>query len=355
MKKLHVNQLKTICFVILERMGVPEDEAEIVTDALLKANLRGVDSHGISCLIPYVNKVEKRTIIPGAPFTIVRETSSTALVDGGFGFGQVMAVKAMKLAIDKARSSGLGGIAVYNTNHVGMPAYYVMIAIENQMIGFATLNTSPLVAPWGGKIPLLGTNPIAIGIPSRQKFPLILDMATSAIAHLKVGLAAKKRERIPVGCAIDKNGEPTTDPVAVLEGGALLPFGGPKGYGIALMVDILSGALSGMACGKAVQSMYPLEGKSNSGQFYLAINIDDFTPLQDFKAKVDDLCSSIKSCPPAPGFSEVLIPGEIEYRTEQKRLHEGIPIDDETWQSIEALCNRFSIDLSSINSALALE
>ncbi|MFQ6080302.1 MAG: Ldh family oxidoreductase [Candidatus Bathyarchaeia archaeon] len=345
MKVLYADQLKPICLAILEAVRTPKDEAEVVADSLVKANLRGIDSHGVFRLVVYVNRVEHKTIIPGAPFTIIRETPSIALVSGGFGFGQVIGVKAMKLAVEKARKTGIGAVSVFDTNHFGMAAYYAMIALQNDMIGVVTCNTSPWVVPWGGRVPMLGTNPICVAIPSGQDIPIILDMATSAVARGKIERAAKEGKPIPEGWAVDQNGEPTTDPVAALKG-ALLPFGGPKGYGLSLVVDIISGALSGAACGKDVRSLYPEEEKSNLGQFYLAINVDAFIPVQDFKAKVNKVIHELKSRPSPAGYAEVLIPGEIEYRTEQKRLKEGIPLGHETWQILEKLCEKLKIDIS---------
>ena len=344
MKVLSENQLKRICIAILEAVGTPRDETEIVADSLVKANLRGIDSHGVFRLIAYVNRVKYKTIIPGAPFTITRETPSTALVSGGFGFGQVIGVRAMKLAVEKARKTGIGAISVFNTNHFGMATYYAMIALQNGMIGVVTCNTSPSVLPWGGRVPMLGTNPICVAIPSGQDIPIILDMATSAVARGKIESAAKEGKPIPEGWAVDENGEPTTDPIAALKG-ALLPFGGPKGYGLSFIVDIVSGALAGAACGKDVCSLYPEEQKCNAGHFFLAINVDSFIPIRDFKAAVDKVVLELRSSPPAPGYTSVLIPGEIEHRTEQKRLLEGIPLSKETWQRLKKLCEKFKVEL----------
>jgi LDH2 family malate/lactate/ureidoglycolate dehydrogenase len=346
MKVLYANQLKQICLDVLRAVKSPEDEAEVVADSLVKANLRGIDSHGVIRLINYVKRVENGTIVPGARFTIIREAASTALVDGCMGFGQVAGVRAMNLAIKKARATGIGAVSVRNTNHFGMAAYYAMIALKNDMIGLVTCNTSPHVTPWGGRKPLLGTNPICIAVPSGQDIPIILDMATSAVAIGKIQLAAKEGKTLPEGWAVDKNGKPTTDPVAALKG-ALLPFGGAKGYGLAFMVDVISGALAGMACGKDVCSLLPEESKSSMGQFHLALNIDSFISISEFKARVNKLVHELKSCPPAPGYSEVLIPGEIEYRTEQKRLADGIPLDDETWQVLKRLCGKLGININA--------
>lgn len=346
MKVFGADQLKRFCTAILEAVGAPRGEAEIVADSLVKANLRGVDSHGVFRLPIYINRVEHKTIIPGAPFTIVREATSTALVDGGSGFGQVVGVRAMKLAVEKARVTGIGAVSVFNTNHFGMAAYYAMIALQNDMIGVVTSNTSPWVVPWGGRVPMLGTNPLCVAIPSGQDIPIILDMATSAVARGKIERAAKEGRPIPEGWAVNENGEPTTDPVAALKG-ALLPFGGPKGYGVSFVLDMISGALAGAACGKDVNSLFPEERRCNVGQFFLAINVDAFIPVREFKATVDKAIRELKSCPPAPGYAEVLIPGEIEYRTEQKRLREGIPLSGEVRRSLKGLCERLKVNVGA--------
>ena len=334
MKILSASQLKGMCINALRNAGAPEDEAEIVSDSLVKANLRGIDSHGVIRLPTYLNRIGHKTIIPGAPFSVVRESASSALVDGGSGFGQVIAVKAMKLAIEKAKRNGVGAVSVFNTNHFGMAAYYALMAIKNDMISIITSNAGPFVAPWGGRAPMLGTNPICVGIPSGQDFPIILDMATSAAARSRIEKIAKEGGSIPEGWAVDEEGRPTTDPKAALRG-TLLPFGGVKGYCLSFIIDILSGALAGAACGRHVVSLYPEDEKCSVGQFFLAINVDAFIPIENFKSRVDEAVREIKSCPTAPGHSEILIPGEMEYRTEQKRLREGIPIGDEVWREIE--------------------
>ena len=344
MKVLGANQLKRISILILKAVGTQENEAEIVADSLVEANLRGVDSHGVFRLPVYVNRIKHKTIIPGAPFTVVRETPSTALVNGGSGFGQVIGVKSMQLALDKARVTGIGTVSVFDTNHFGMAAYYAMIALQNDMIGIITSNTSPYVVPWGGRVPMLGTNPLCVATPSEQNIPIILDMATSATARGRIERAAKEGKPIPKGWAVNENGVPTTDSVAALKG-ALLPFGGPKGYGLCFILDVISGALAGAECGKAVHSLYPEEYKCNVGQFFLAINVDSFIPIRNFKVAVDKVVRELKSCPPASGYAEVLIPGEIEYRTKQKRLLEGIPLSSEAWQSLKKLCKELKVEI----------
>jgi LDH2 family malate/lactate/ureidoglycolate dehydrogenase len=344
MKLVSADQLKQICAKILRSVGASDEEAIIVAHSLVKANLRGVDSHGVIRLKVYVDRVKYKTIIPGAPYKVVRETPSTALVDGGFGFGQVIAVKAMKTAIKKAKKTGVGGVGVFNTNHFGMLAYYALIALQEDMISLITTNGSPYVVPWGGRVPMLGTNPICIGIPSGQEIPIILDMATSAAARGKIEKAAKEGTKIPADWAVDEEGRPTIDPIAALKG-ALLPFGGPKGYGLSFVIDVLSGCLTGAAFGKDVVSLYPENERSSLGHFLLVINPDAFIPINEFKASVAKAVQEIKACPTAPGVPEVLVPGEIEYRTEQKRLKEGVPISEETWRMIEDLCKEAGVKI----------
>ncbi|MCS7125025.1 MAG: Ldh family oxidoreductase [Candidatus Bathyarchaeota archaeon] len=344
MKTISAEQLKHVCVEILKSVGANNEEADIVADSLVKANLRGVDSHGVIRLEVYVNRVKYKTIIPGAPIKIVRETSSTALVDGSHGFGQVIAVKAMKIAIEKAKKTGVGAVGVFNTNHFGMLAYYALIALQEDMISLITTNGSPFVVPWGGRVPMLGTNPICIGIPSNQEIPIILDMATSAAARGKIEKAAKEGAKIPADWAVDEEGKPTTDPVAALKG-ALLPFGGPKGYGLSFIIDILSGCLTGAAFGQHVISLYPEDKNGTLGHFILAINPETFIGVKEFKTAVAKAVQEIKACPTAPNVPEVLVPGEIEYRTEQKRLKEGIPMGSETWRIIEKLCKETGVKI----------
>jgi LDH2 family malate/lactate/ureidoglycolate dehydrogenase len=344
MKVFSASQLKRICIAVLEALGTPENEAEIVADSLVKANLRGVDSHGVFRLPVYVNRVKHKTIVLGAPFKIVRDAPSTALVSGRSGFGQVVGVKAMKLAVEKARETGIGAVSAFDTNHFGMTAYYALIALQSDFIGVVTSNTSPYVVPWGGRVPMLGTNPLCVAIPSGQDIPIILDMATSAVARGKIERAAREGKPIPEGWAVNVDGEPTTDPVAALKG-ALLPFGGPKGYCLSFILDIISGALADAACGEDVNSLYPEECKCNVGQFFLAINVDAFIPIGDFKARVAKVVRELKSCPTAPSYAEVLIPGESEYRIEQKRLSEGIPLSNEAWQSLKKLCKELKVEI----------
>ena len=336
------DELKRLCISALQKVGVPQGEAEVVSDNLIKANLRGVDSHGIFFLPRLVTKVLNGTIKPEAEIRVLNETPSTALIDGRHGFGQVVAVKAMNMAIEKAKAYSVGAVSARNTNHFGMAAYYAMLTLNYDMVGLVLCNAGPCVAPFGGKTPILGTNPLCFAIPSGKERPIVLDMSTSAASRAKILLGLQKGEKIPEGWAINEGGHPTIDPSAALRG-ALLPLGGAKGYGLALVVDVLAGALADAACGTDVRAMTFLEEESNMGQFYMAINVNSFIPITRFKEKVDKLIKNVKASPPAPGFKEIQLPGEREFREEEKRLREGIPISDEVWRSVKALMDKLGI------------
>ncbi|MFQ6075140.1 MAG: Ldh family oxidoreductase [Candidatus Bathyarchaeia archaeon] len=320
---------------ILGRFGVGDDEASIVADALVEANLRGVESHGVRLLPVYVNRIKHGTLRPGLEPKVVSEAPSTALLDGGFGFGQTIGVKAMEMAVRKAHETGVGVVGVKNINHFGMAAYYALQAIKQGVIGMAFCNTKPHVVAWGGRMPVLGTNPICVGVPAGEEMPIVLDMATSAAAWGRVRMARDRGEEIPRGWAVDERGRVTTDPAEAMEGG-LLPFGGYKGYGLALLVDILSGVLTGAESGPGVISLWDEEEFPTLGQLFVAL---DFNRMgaEGFRGKVDALIRAVKGSPPAEGVEEILMSGEREFKVRERRLREGIPIDEGTWKALKEL------------------
>jgi uncharacterized oxidoreductase len=287
----------------------------------------------------YLDQVKKGTMKFGVDVETVRETPSTALLNGNWGFGQVIGVRAMELAIEKARSHTISLVGVFNCNHIGMVAHYPMMALEHDMIGVALCNSSPEVTPFGGRMRKLGTNPIAVAIPANKEKPIVLDMATSVVAAGKIRARHAKGEKTPEGWIIDNDGQPTVDPAVFMSlKGMLLPVGGYKGYGLSLIVDVLGGALTGTGCSST-------EFKRGNGVIMYAINIESFTPVATFKERVDSLIRSIKSTPTAPGFSEILIPGEPEFRTMEERLKRGIEVDDTTWQALKSLGKELGIDI----------
>lgn len=322
---------------ILRAAAVSEEETEIVRRHMIGANLVGHDSHGVILLPTYMDRIKRGHIVPGAKFEIVREGPTTARINGNWGFGQVVSERAMQMAIDKAKTYEVAAVTVFHQSHVGRVGDYPLMAARAGMIGLMTADsgkTSKAVAPFGGRVARLGTNPICIALPSDLPGPVFIDMATSAVAAGKLSVARNRKEAIPYGWIVDKDGKPTTDPLAYYAGGAILPVGGDqghKGYGLSFMVEVLSGILTGLGFG------IDPKGPHNDGVFMAAFAVEAFRPIQEFKREIAEFVAYIKDTPPAEGFSEVLYPGEIEYRTEQRRRREGIPIEDETWRQLTAL------------------
>jgi LDH2 family malate/lactate/ureidoglycolate dehydrogenase len=324
------------CFV---RYGVPKVDADLIADHLVLANLRGVDSHGV-IRIPYYGEGIKRGYVkPTSEFRIVKDGVAVAVVDGGNGLGIPIATRATDLAISKCRSVGLAAIGVRNLGHVGMLAYYTLRAVKNNLIGLATVNAPARVAPWGGGEAVFGTNPISIAFPTSSK-PIVIDMATSAIAAFKIRLAALKGEKIPEGIALTKDGRPTTDPKEAYEG-ILLPFGGYKGYAISLAIEVLSAILSG-----GTLSKYVINHPSTQGGFFmLVIDPTAFRDYSDYLRDIDSLVRILKNCKPAQGSNEVLLPGEPEDRNYEERLRNGIPIDLSTWKLLTDVAKELGVEL----------
>ena len=339
------NQLVRIGTKIFLAAGASPEEAKTVSEFLVKANLVGHDSHGIIRVIQYVKAIEDGVIKPGAKIEVIKETDSLAIINGNWGFGQVVAKKAMEKAIEKAGKNDVSIVCVFNCNHVGRLADYTLMASEKNMIGLAMVNSIKSVAPFGGKERILSTGPISFAFPTNMEFPFVIDIATSVVAEGKLRFMLHKGEKIPLGWIINKDGNPSNDPRDFYEGGALLPLGGDiaghKGFGLGLAVDILCGILAGSGCAY-------METKKGNGVFFEVINIDKFVPVEEFKEKVTELLKVIKSSKPRPGFREVIIPGEPEYLTEKIRLREGIQVPERTWREIKNIAKRLGLDEKSL-------
>lgn len=319
-------ELKSFAAKILHKAGAPREHADLVSDSLVRADLRGISSHGISRLPIYAKRLAVGVVNSKPNIRIIKELAGTVLLDGDNGMGTVVAAEAMRLCIKKAKQAGIGFSAVRRANHFGIAAYYTLQAVNEGMIGIAISNAPPSIAAWGGVDPKLGTNPMSIAIPAGTHPPLVLDMATSVVARGKIILAAKQGLPIPEGWALTKDGLPTTDADAAMEGTSL-PFGGPKGYGIGLANDILSGVLSGAFYGSLLNSLWDnFEEPQNVGFFMGAINIAAFADPIEFGQKLDAYFDEIKSGRKAPGTKEILIPGEIELRAEERFSKEGVAI-----------------------------
>ena len=336
--RVSADQAQDFCVACFEKYGVPKEDAENIADNLVLANLRGVDSHGIIRIPYYIEGIRRGFVKRSSDIQAVEESSSMTLLDGGNGLGIPVATKATERAIEKAKSTGVGVVGVRNLGHVGMLAYYLKKAVASGFIGFACVNAPAVVIPWGGRENMFGTNPLGIGFPMDEGKAIILDMATSGIARFKITVAARRGKEIPAGVALDKEGKPTTDAGEALDG-FLLPFGGYKGYGLVMAVEVLSSVLLG-----ALQSKYIERHPSTQGGFFITvIDIRRFRDYEEYREDILRLIDNVKSCPLAEGFTEVLIPGELEDREAAKRKRDGIPIEDTTWKELIKLAEELDI------------
>ncbi len=319
----------------MKKFGIPEEDAKIVADVLITADIRGTDSHGLIRLNTYYgNRLSKKMINPLTPIKIVSETDTTMLVDGGNGLGQVVSYKVMQKCIEKAKKSNVARATVRHSNHYGIAGYYSMMALKHDMIGISLTNSQPLVAPTYGKTPVLGTNPISFAAPSHKKYPYILDMATSTVPIGRIKVYEKKNEKIPLGWGIDDDGNMTDDPKKVKSGGpgALMPLGGTdimrgyKGYGLALMVDILCGTLSGGSNLTDIGFPHDYSKESNISHFFAAIKIDAFRPVVDFKKQLDYVVDTLKNSPKVESHDRIYIAGEKEFENAEYNEKHGVPI-----------------------------
>lgn len=339
-------KLQEFCKQVFMKAGVPEKIAAIVAESLVQADLRGVDSHGVVRTSIYLKRIEKKMIDPFAQVKVEAESGGMALVNGNNNFGAFVGVEATKLAIDKAKHSGAFFVGVKGSNHFGTGAYYALKAIEQKMILLVMSNASQTMPPTGGVRPFLGTNPLAVGVPCGKAVPFVFDMATSVVARGKIIMAAQKGQNIPLGWAIDKHGNPTTDAHAALEG-AVLPVGGAKGYGISMLIDILAGVLTGAGFGKYVNNMYEnWQEPQNVGHVFIAVDISHFMPLERFEARMEQYIRDIKEEPKAPGVEEIYIPGEIEHRHTLELKKNGITLPVKLAEELDAIGRSYGVDLA---------
>jgi ureidoglycolate dehydrogenase (NAD+) len=327
--------LAGFCRQVLLQAGLGEEDAATVADSLVAADLRGVATHGVMRLPIYVERL-RRGLIAARPAIRVRRTGpATATLDGGNGPGQVVALRAMEEAVAIAEEAGVGLVAVHGSNHFGAAGWFALHAAERGMIGLALTHAEADAVPFGGRRAALGTNPLAVAVPRADGPPVLLDMATSAVAMGRVMVARRQGQPIPDGWAVDADGQPTTDP---RKAKAVVPLAGPKGYGLAFVVEVLAGLLSGSRTGTEVRRMYDdFEQPQGIGHLLGAIDPARFLAPEDFTGGVERLAGQLKATPPAAGFDEVLLPGEPEERTRQRHRRDGIPIPDELARELAAL------------------
>ena len=320
---------------ILSAAGLPGPDADVVAAALVDANLRGIDSHGVTRIPIYVDRLRRGLVNPDPDVRVIRDSGAALLVDGDNGMGAVVTTRAMGRALERLPDVGSVSVAVRNSNHYSSGAYYVTPALDRGAVAFLYANAPSTTAAWGGVRRFLGTNPYTFAAPTGRHGAFVLDMATSVVARGKILLAAQRGESIPEGWAVDAAGQPTTDAQAALEG-AVLPFGGPKGYGIAMMIEVLAGVMSGANIGPGVGDLYEdLEQPQGVGSFLHLIDVAAFLPLDQFLARIDAFIDDIKATGSPENDQEVLMPGEIESRTAAARARDGVPLSPDVVEALE--------------------
>ncbi|MFO0944522.1 MAG: Ldh family oxidoreductase [Planctomycetota bacterium] len=337
MQRMSAEKLQDFTNKILLGMGARSEDATVVAEHLVQANLAGHDSHGVIRLPQYAQHAREGRLQPHQTVEIEQETTVTARVNGNWTWGQVSATKAIDLAIEKAKAHGLAAVTARQCYHVGRVGVYPLRAAEQGLIAKVWCNGHGVVrvAPWGGTEPRLATNPIAVAIPTDAK-PILVDITTSVVAEGKVRLAKNQGNTVPDGWLLDRNGQPTNQPGDLYEGGSLLPFGGPvghKGYALSLIVDLLGGLLSGAGCG--AMAGVPV----GNGLFIEVVDPQAFMRKQEYNQRMRQYINYLKSSKPLQGVAEILLPGEPEFRTEEKRRADGLELDDETWRQVCEVAN----------------
>jgi len=331
-------RLKDSVIEVLKGLGASEDEAPLVAESLVRAEMRGTDTHGLPYLKLLVERIEARMVSVPTRVAVLKDEGATALLDGGNGIGQVAGWKAMEISLRKAREFGIGSTLIRNTNNLGFFAFYTMHAAAQGFAGIAMGNANAAISPWGGAEAFFGTNPISIAVPGSPE-PIALDMSSSLVARGKIRRAQRLGEKIPLGWALDESGAPTEDPGAALKG-TLLPIGGPKGYGLAFMVDVLAGMLSGSAFGQDVKSFHQLMGPTGVGALTLAIDIERFMPLDQFRYSMKGYVDSIRASRKAKGTARIYLPGEIEAEKERASRERGIDLSPASVESVNHLLEK---------------
>ena len=353
-----ISELHGFCKRTFEHFGVPSEDATLAAEVLAAADLRGIDTHGVQRIHTYFDMLELGRINPTPSPKIVRETASTATLDGDNGLGLVVGPAACRLSQKKAKEAGSGSVSVSNTNHFGSCVWYLMDTIrDGDMIAMASTNSTKLVAPLWGAERMLGTNPFSFAFPAGEEPPIVVDMATSAAAYGKVEVARRKGEPIPKGWAIDKDGHDTEDPNAMVNGGALLPLGsfrdmgGHKGYALAVAMDIFCGPLSGANWGPftppfALRQEVPARSVGKGiGHWFQAWRIDGFIDPAEFREQMDDYIRTFRKTRPQPGQDRVLIPGDPEREALAERREAGIPVIESIINDFRDIAEKIGVDL----------
>jgi LDH2 family malate/lactate/ureidoglycolate dehydrogenase len=340
--RIDPDPLRAFASAVYRQAGMGEVDAHLLADTLVQADLWGHQSHGVLRLDWYRNRIVAGTLKADARPEIATDAGAVAVIDGRDGAGQALAKRAMEEAIGRAKRHGVGVVGVRDSNHFGTAMYFTRMAAAAGCVGFLSTNASPAMAPWGGRAKAIGNNPWSIAAPAGGHAPMVLDIANTAVARGKVYLARQRGERIPDGWALDAEGRPTSDPRAAIEG-IILPMAGHKGYGITVMMDVLSGVLTGSGFAAEVHGPYQAERRSRCGHLAMALNIEAFQPLAEFNARMERYIAELKSVPLAPGSEEIFYPGEIEARNDARHRAEGLELPQATLADLHAVARETGI------------
>lgn len=321
---------------VLEKHGVPAADAHLLADSLVAAELWGHSSHGMLRLPWYVERLRSGAMQAVTQGVLAQDSGAVAVIDGQDGIGQVLTMQAVHAGVERARRFGVSAVAVRNSNHFGTAAYFTRESAKQGCVAFLSTNASPAMAPWGGKVKAIGTNPWSIAAPAGRHGVAVMDIANTAVARGKIYLAAERGEDIPPTWAADEQGVPTTNAKDAIHG-LILPMAGHKGYVISFMMDVLSGVLTGSQFGSNIAGPYQADRKSGCGHLLLTINVEALMSQADFAQRMEQLIDEIKAVPAAAGVSDIFFPGELEDRNTEKHLKTGISVADNTWDSLRKL------------------
>lgn len=337
---LQADRLRELGTAIFMAHGAPKAKAEFVAETLVEASLTGHDSHGVSYFVRYADRIRRGYIDVDAEPAVVKESAATALLDGRWGFGQVTAMRVMELAVEKAKANLVSAVGAFNCNHIGRVGYYTAWAARQGVVGMMFVNVGhPAVAVHGGVGRVFGTNPFSSSAPTSETEPYLLDYATSVVAEGKVTLARAKHEKIPLHWIRDKEGKATDDPYDMKDGGWLLPFGGHKGYCLQLLMELMGAVMTGSRTGLSPETEPP----SPNGVFAIAVDPEGFVGLETFRQRSERLFRGVKATTPEAG-GRILIPGEPEWESRRRRMRDGIPVPEETWDQMAKLAEEIGLD-----------
>ena len=337
------SRLNEFATAVYAGQGMAEADARLVADTLVQADLWGHQSHGVLRLGWYLERLQNGVMKPVTEPEFVIDGGAIALIDGHDGVGHVLSMLATREAVKRAKAHGIGAVAVRNSNHFGTCMYYTLTGAREGCMMFLTSNGGPAMAPWGGMKKIIGTNPWSVATPAGRHPPFVVDMANTGVARGKIYLARQKRQPIPLGWALNAAGAPTTDPQEAIDG-IILPMAEHKGYAIAMMVDVLSGVLTGSGFLTQVHSPYKTAEKSNCGHLFIALDIGKLQPLEQFNARMEQYIAEVKAVPRAQGFDEVFYPGEIEARNNERNRREGILFPEDTIADLKRIAEETGLE-----------